>query len=194
MKVLDIDPSSKPMIQTAVSGISVEYALGEILESTQAMAEGTETVVDLSHQREDHYSLTIGQKSTGLTRMKITDLITELGRTAEGDDVDGLFMLCPFKICGMNGKYLIRSKTEDGEQFTGMVTPSGLEMVDNQIGDPKNVSFETGMFLTIMFSSDRPFSVGRLHTKITEKSEELGPDVHYTISDDDKGDTISKIL
>lgn len=194
MKTPSMDPSSAPIIQTAIGGISMESALGEIVESTQVMAEGSEIVVDLSHQREDCYTLTIGQKSTGLSEDRIIEFITNMGATAEGDDIYGMFMLCPFRICGINGKYLVRSKTKDGEEFKGMVTPSGLEVVDEKINGPENVSFETGMFLTILFSSDRPFSVGRLHTKITEKSEEQCTDIRYTISDKDRGDTISTVL
>lgn len=197
MEEFSIDPEKTPILQTALCGISMEEAMIEILDSTSQMT-SEEVIVNLCREplSEDVFFLSIGQESNGIEADEILKHISELGKSSD-DGLDGMFFLLPFKICSISGEYLIRSSPKDQDEFASSFSSSGMHPITSTSVSKRvdeQIDFDQGTFIDIMFTANRSFTTGELHTIIMDASKKIDTQVHYTISEKERGDVIDKII
>lgn len=193
---LSIDPKNRPILQTALCEIGLREAVTKILDSTSQMTD-EKVIVNLCREPmlEDVFFLSIGQKSNGIKSDEIRKCVSELGKSSDDNDLDGMFFLLPFKICSIGGEYLIRSSSGDQMEFASLFSSYGMNSGTSVIEKvEKQIEFNQGMFIDIIFTANRPFSTGELHTIIMNASEEVNTQVRYTISEEERGDVIDRLV
>lgn len=193
-----LNPQAKPIFQTALGGFTLKHSVEEILSGMQEIAEDkAEIMVDLynqPHPGEDMYIMIIGQKSDGINRDQMDYFMRNVGNSIEEEETGGMFFVYPFKICGMESKYMIHSKPADDEEIAGIVSPGGIQITEKGIHGSDDIEFGSGMFMKLTFHQNNGFTIGELHTTIMEVGEKLSNDVRYTISHKEKGDILDKDL